>query len=212
MTISGTDSQVSSGTPKKNPFVSISSMMNDNGHSDLSDDKKKKFEMFVTYRKRLTRLAFVQALWNLESNRLSATDKKLLKKNEEADIICNGTIFIYKTFFYAGKYGVTRKTKKLEERFLKGCIFGYMDAETEVDDYIKKFLKDRWTITRLDSVIRAILRCGVYEILYSIDTESKVLVSEYTGLVGTFFEGEAEVGFINAMLDKVQKLVRKDNK
>jgi transcription termination factor NusB len=54
------------------------------------------------------------------------------------------------------------------------------------------------------SILRAILRCGVYELVARRDVPAKVVIDEYVAVAGAFF-GADEPGFINAALDTIAK-------
>ena len=60
---------------------------------------------------------------------------------------------------------------------------------------------NNWTIDRLGSTDIAILRMGIYELLYT-DTPSIVSINEAVELAKTYSD-ESVVKMINAVLDKV---------
>ncbi|MEC7594463.1 MAG: transcription antitermination factor NusB, partial [Pseudomonadota bacterium] len=57
--------------------------------------------------------------------------------------------------------------------------------------------------------LRAILRCGVFELAYGGDAPMGVLVSQYTDIAHAFFDGP-EGGIANALLDRVGQGVTSD--
>lgn len=76
-----------------------------------------------------------------------------------------------------------------------------------IDAHIAARLAEDWTLARLDSTLRAILQCGVFELVYGGgDVPPKALVAQYTDLAHAFFEG-AEGGMANALLDRVAHAV-----
>ena len=54
----------------------------------------------------------------------------------------------------------------------------------------------------MDSILRAILRAGAYELIARPDVPVKVVIDEYVELSYAFFSGE-EPAFVNAALDKL---------
>ena len=58
--------------------------------------------------------------------------------------------------------------------------------------------------SRVDSILRAILRAGAYEVLMRPDVPSRVVITEYLDLAHAFFEGE-EPKVVNGILDKLAR-------
>ena len=83
---------------------------------------------------------------------------------------------------------------------------GVMDHQTLIDRAIDKSLMENWTLARLDSTLRAILRCGVQELLNAQDVPPKVAISQYADIAHSFFDG-SEGGMANALLDKVSRQI-----
>ena len=81
---------------------------------------------------------------------------------------------------------------------------GVMDHQTLIDRSIDKCLAENWSLPRLDSTLRAILRCGVQELLNADHVPSKVVISQYADIAHSFFDGP-EGGVANALLDRVGK-------
>lgn len=81
---------------------------------------------------------------------------------------------------------------------------GVMDHQTLIDRSIDKCLADNWRLARLDSTLRAILRCGVQELLNGEGIPTKVVISQYADIAHSFFDGP-EGGVANALLDRVGK-------
>ncbi len=88
----------------------------------------------------------------------------------------------------------------LFDRILRGVV----DDQLAIDRAVNVRLSDRWPLSRIDSTMRAIFRAGAFELLHRTDTGVKVIVSEYTDIAHSFFEG-AEVGMVNAVLDRLGK-------
>ncbi|MGC5198394.1 transcription antitermination factor NusB, partial [Aphanothece microscopica] len=61
-----------------------------------------------------------------------------------------------------------------------------------------------WKLDRIDSIVRAILRSGVWELLRERATPAAVVIDEHVELARDFFEGP-EPGLVNAILDRVAK-------
>lgn len=192
------------------PFSNISNVIH--GSQDLPpEEKRKRFEHFLTNRRRMTRLALIQSAYYFEQRRLvnkEMESTEALKLNEEVNEIYRVVIFFYKKVFFPNRYGDSQKTKKLEEKFLRHLIEGIITTRDELDGHIKKYLKKGWTVMRLDSIVRSALRCATYEAIYRYGTETKVIISEYVQLVAGMMGECREINFINAILDKIVNDVR----
>ena len=60
---------------------------------------------------------------------------------------------------------------------------------------------------RIDVLLRAILLCGLYEILARSETDLAVIVSEYLHVTRAFYDGR-ETSLVNAVLDAAGKTLR----
>lgn len=84
---------------------------------------------------------------------------------------------------------------------------GVVDHQTLIDRALDSRLEKNWSLPRLDSTLRAILRCGVQELLNGQDIPAKVVISQYADIAHAFFDG-AEGGMANALLDRVAKAIQ----
>ena len=183
--------------------------------NDLSDiEKKELFERFLTYRRRMSRMCSVQGvyLFDIRQRAELVSEKIVLKKDiqTEANFIYKNILYCYKNFFFSKQeYGDSKKNKKIDEKHFLNTITMVIKDLENIDKIIAKYLNEKWTVNRLDSIVRAILRCSVCEILEDKKTEIAVLTSEYTNIAGHFFNGK-EIGFINGVVDKIGKTERKN--
>ena len=94
------------------------------------------------------------------------------------------------------------------DRELFGALVtGVMAERGDLDDMLAAVLAEGWPVERLESILRAILRCGAYEIGYSQDVPPRVSITEYVKLTESFFEGK-EPGMANAVLDNLAHSLR----
>lgn len=70
-----------------------------------------------------------------------------------------------------------------------------------IDDTIAAHLK-KWTMSRISKVSLAILRLGVWEVLFCDDVEDDIVVSECVRLA-TEYAYEDDVSFVNGVLGTV---------
>ncbi len=76
-----------------------------------------------------------------------------------------------------------------------------------LDRTIDRTLVVGWPLTRVDSVMRATLRGGAYELKKRKDIPARVVIKEYVDVAGAFF-GREESGMINAVLDNMAREYR----
>ena len=84
--------------------------------------------------------------------------------------------------------------------YAKEIVTGVVSNHEEIDDLLETY-SEGWTIDRMPNVDRAILRVGIWELLYS-DTPNAVVVNEAVDLAKEFSTEESG-GFINGLLSRV---------
>jgi len=87
---------------------------------------------------------------------------------------------------------------------LAAVVEGVVSAQPQIDPAIQSVLAQSWKLTRLDATLRAILRAAAFELLERADVPAPVVVSTYTDITASFFDGP-EAGFVNAALDRLAK-------
>ncbi|MAM67360.1 MAG: transcription antitermination factor NusB [Rhodospirillaceae bacterium] len=75
-----------------------------------------------------------------------------------------------------------------------------------IDETISTALSNKWTFDRLEFILRAVLRAGIYE-LEAARTPARVVISEYVDVAHAFYDGQ-EPGMVNGILDRVARRVR----
>ncbi len=91
--------------------------------------------------------------------------------------------------------------------FFGVLVSGVVDKQRQIDPVIQKALPEGWPLKRIDVTLRAILRCGVFELQQREDVPARVVISEYIDVARAFFETD-EPGLVNAVLDNVARLCR----
>ena len=94
-----------------------------------------------------------------------------------------------------------------EAAFFRDLVDGVVREQLRVDPLIDRHLAEGWRLHRVDSILRAILRAGAYEILDRSDVPARVVINEYVDLAHAFFEGE-EPKVVNGILDKLARASR----
>lgn len=136
------------------------------------------------------RLAIVQALYQME-----VTGKGL---NE---------IFAEFESHWIGREIEGVQYKPAELAFFRDVLQGVLTDQHMIDQHIDKALAGGWPLQRIESVMRAILRAGAFELHKRRDVPVRVVIKEYVDVAGAFLES-TESGMINAVLDRIAREAR----
>ena len=91
--------------------------------------------------------------------------------------------------------------------FFRTLVGGVVDMQRTIDPIIHSALPPTWPLTRIDLTLRAILRCGVFELMERHDVPGRVVITEYVDVARAFFEAD-EPGLVNGVLDHVARDAR----
>jgi len=89
------------------------------------------------------------------------------------------------------------------DRLLRGVV----RRQREIDPMIDQQLAQGWRLTRIDSILRAILRAGAFELMELDDVPPRVIISEYIDVAHAFFEAD-EPRVVNGVLDALARKLR----
>lgn len=106
--------------------------------------------------------------------------------------------------FIAHRFGDAEIYAGADREFFRDLASGAAHAQAEVDSEIAAHLAEGWRLARIDSIMRAILRSGVYELLEKRDVPARAIINEYVEIAHDFFGGE-EPGVINGVLNRVAR-------
>jgi transcription antitermination protein NusB len=96
---------------------------------------------------------------------------------------------------------------KADETLFVDIVDGVDHQRARIDTTIEAHLSDGWTLPRIDSTLRQLLRAASYELLVRLNTPTAVIINEYVEVANAFVERN-EAGFINGVLDRLAKTVR----
>jgi N utilization substance protein B len=94
-----------------------------------------------------------------------------------------------------------------EAAFFRDIVSGVVHEQRELDPLIDEALSKGWPLKRIETVLRAALRAGAYELIHRTDVPARVVVAEYADVVAAFVERD-ETGMVNAVLDQLARRVR----
>lgn len=138
----------------------------------------------------------------LEKKGIYCTMKKLTRHQMRE----NAFILVFERIFNDDSPSELLETAKENEELeitpeVEAMFLGVVRYQEPIDELISANLK-KWKMERISKVSLAILRLGVYEIVYSDDVEDDIVVSECVKLAGDFAY-EEDVSFINGVLGSI---------
>lgn len=89
----------------------------------------------------------------------------------------------------------------IDSEFVRNIVYGVVTHLDELDEMANKYMH-KWTIDRIDKTGAAILRIGLYEILFEDETPNIVAINEAVELAKKYSDDNVRK-IINAVLDKV---------
>ncbi len=95
---------------------------------------------------------------------------------------------------------VIKEATDIDNEFIKEIVYGVITHTKEIDEIANKYL-DGWTIDRLGNTDIAILRMGIFELLYT-ETPPIVVINEAIELAKAYSDDSVRK-MINGVLDKI---------
>ncbi len=143
-----------------------------------------------TARRSAARLAAVQALYQIDHS--GAPGDHVLEE------------FLR---FRLGDSFDTEKDVAPHKNLFTEIVQGVSARGPEIDEIVSSALSNKWTFARVEIILRAILRAGVYELQARKDTPARVVINEYVDIAHAFYDGQ-EPGMVNGMLDRISRSLR----
>lgn len=95
---------------------------------------------------------------------------------------------------------VIQEVMEMDNEFVKNVVYGVITYRNEIDEVANRHL-DGWLIGRLGNTDQAILRMGIYELLYT-DIPEIVAINEAIELA-KLYSDDAVRKMINGVMDQV---------
>ncbi len=99
--------------------------------------------------------------------------------------------------------------KSQYKKFIKDVTEGTIERRELIEETVEKFLKNDIDLKRTDKLLKIIVFAAVFELLYKHNNPKKVIISEYLK-TSQFFLEKAQIKYLNAILDKISDLIRKN--
>lgn len=142
---------------------------------------------------RLARLAAVQALYQM-----ALTDAKV------ADAIRH---FRENPETYLNDVEGAGDDLAIDQGLFADIVQGVTDQSADIDGMITGAMTSASQAERLEPLLRAILRAGLFELRNHASMSSGIIISDYVDVTHAFFDAK-EPGLVNAVLDRVGKSLR----
>ena len=99
--------------------------------------------------------------------------------------------------------------KSQYKKFIKDVVEGTMERSELIESTIKEHLNSDIDLKKTDKLLKIVLFAAVFELLFKHNNPKKVIISEYV-LASEYFLEKVQIGYLNAILDKISKVIRKD--
>lgn len=94
-----------------------------------------------------------------------------------------------------------------DRKLFAEIVRGVAGDVSEIDDMLAAVLSDDWQVDRLESILRAVMRAGAFELAHRLDVPPKVVISEYIAVADAFF-GDKETAMAHGVLDRLAHELR----
>ena len=95
------------------------------------------------------------------------------------------------------------------KKFIKDVVIGTVERSELIEETINKHLNKDIDLKKTDKLLKIILFAAIFELMFKHNNPKKVIISEYI-LASEFFLEKVQIGYLNAILDKISKVLRKD--
>ena len=99
--------------------------------------------------------------------------------------------------------------KSQYKKFIKEVVSGTLERFELIEETIHKNLSNDIDLKKTDKLLKIILFAAVFELLFKHNNPKKVIISEYLK-TSEFFLEKTKIGYLNAILDKIGNILRKD--
>ncbi len=94
-----------------------------------------------------------------------------------------------------------------EAEYFRDIVGGVVREQRILDPMIDAALNRGWPLKRIETILRAVMRAGAYELAHRPDVPARVVTAEYVDVAAAFVDAE-ETGMVNAVLDQLAHQLR----
>ena len=95
------------------------------------------------------------------------------------------------------------------KKYIKDIVTGTLERSDLIEETIKSHLSEDIDLSKTDKLLKIIIFAAIFELMFKHNTPKKVVISEYLQASEHFLE-KIQIGYLNAILDKIAKVLRKD--
>jgi len=99
--------------------------------------------------------------------------------------------------------------KSQYKKYIKDVVTGTLERSELIEETISTHLTDDINLKKTDQLLKIILFAALFELMFKHNTPKKVIISEYL-VASEYFLEKIQIGYLNAILDKIAKILRKD--
>ena len=99
--------------------------------------------------------------------------------------------------------------KSQYKKFIKDVVTGTLERSELIEEQINKHLNNDINLVKTDKLLKIILFAAIFELMFRHNTPMKVIINEYV-LASEHFLEKIQIGYLNAILDKIANVLRKD--
>ena len=99
--------------------------------------------------------------------------------------------------------------KSQYKKFIKDVVSGTLERSDLIEETINRHLGSDIDLKKTDRLLKIILFAAIFELMFKHNNPKRVVISEYV-LASEFFLEKVQIGYLNAILDKISKVLRKD--
>ena len=99
--------------------------------------------------------------------------------------------------------------KNQYKKYIKDVVSGTLERSDLIEQTIYTNLNNDIDLKKTDKMLKIILFAAIFELLFKHNNPKKVVISEYL-LASEYFLEKVQIGYLNAILDKISKVLRKD--
>ncbi len=96
---------------------------------------------------------------------------------------------------------------EIDKPYFEKLVRGIFLKKQDLEQALRVYLKEPGAFDYMNATMQALLLSAVYELSYTMDVDTKVIIQEYVDLGYAFFT-KNEPKMINALLDQIAKNVR----
>ena len=98
--------------------------------------------------------------------------------------------------------------KSQYKKYIRDVVSGTLERSELIEETININLADDIDLVKTDKLLKIILFAAIFELMFKHSSPTKVKISEYL-LASEYFLEKIQIGYLNAILDKISNLIRK---